>query len=107
MTTKKLYKAVCSDCATNPADDGYVPLAWYTVGFSGTAVLETSSTRQFYVVNMSSWRGRVSASGLYARMLSDHIYTDEADQILADALDQTAEKFDTLEQAMLYYHLVK
>ena len=107
MTTGRLYKAVCSDCATNPTDDDYVPLAYYTIGFSGTAVLETGSTRQFYVVDMSSWRGRVSASDLYARTMSGHISMDEADQILTDALDQTAERFDTLEQAMLYFEMVR
>ena len=107
MIVRKLYKAVCSDCATNPADDDYVPLAYYTIGFSGTAVLETSNTRQFYVVDMSSWRGRVSVFGLHARMLSGHVSIDEADQILTDALDQTAEKFSTLEQAMLYFEMVR
>ena len=107
MIVRKLYKAVCSDCATNPADDDYALLLHYTLGFSGIVVLENRSTRQCYVVDMPSWRGRVNVDKLHARMLSSNISVDEADQILADALHQTAERFDTLEQAMLYFEMVR
>ena len=107
MIARELYKAVCSDCTTDPTDGGYDLLIHYTLGFSGTVVLENRSTRQCYVVNMPSWIGRVNTPNLHARMLSGHGSMDEADQILTDALYQTAERFDTLEQAMLYFEMVR
>ena len=107
MIVRKVYKAVCSDCTTNPTNGGYELLIHYTSGFSGTVVLENRRTQQYYVVDMPSWRGRVSIPYLHSRLLIGYISMDEADQILTDALHQTAERFDTLEQAMLYFEMVR
>ena len=106
MIVRKLYKVVCSDCTTDPTDGGYELLIHYTSGFSGTVVLENRRTRQYYVVDIPSWCGKVSIPYLHSRLLIGYISMDEADQLM-HALHQAAETFDTLEQAMLYFEMVR
>jgi hypothetical protein len=69
---------------------------------SPTVILKRAYRREYYVVNTSDWR--TCYSGLIRDTFAWRVTS--LDEIAECALYQTAERFDTLEQAMLYFSTV-
>lgn len=69
--------------------------------FTGYIVLKQYRRHNYFVVKASRLKVAVGAA-----MLTHDGGFEFAQQLAEAALHQTAERFDTLEQAMLYYHAV-
>lgn len=99
MYTKYYYKRV--DVRGEAYDFLTVLVGRGLLFFDGYIVLKQYRRRNYFVVKASRLKVAVGNS-----MLSPDGGFDFAQQLAEAALHQTAERFDTLEQATLYYHAV-
>ena len=70
--------------------------------FGGPVVLKQYRRRNYFVVRADCLRIAIAAT-----ILALNVEGDRAQQLAEAALHQTAERFDTFEQAMLYFEMVR